>query len=240
MPIYNNKEYIKLMRPIPNDWPVDVEGIPFVRKSIIDITNLNNGKWMINISNASESDKNAYRKLIHCFKENNELNRFYNNPFMFLSKIGPYYSSSTLDYGMHPGMKRAQIIEATFKNRWSGVWQQMNGKDKVAVTVGWVFKDTYDICFAGIEDGTLLIISTLGVCNDFSKDDFLNGYYEMRRRFPTSKIICIGNKIEGMDEDVCYIKYRQSFGNWDKYRNYWQPSMFNWNGMEVDESVIKG
>ena len=60
MPIYNNKEYIKLMRPIPDDWPLDIEGIPFVRKSIIDIKNLNNGKWMINISNAQENDKYAY------------------------------------------------------------------------------------------------------------------------------------------------------------------------------------
>ncbi|MCR4660690.1 MAG: DUF4417 domain-containing protein [Clostridia bacterium] len=240
MPIYKNKEYIKLMRPIPSNWPLDIEGIPYVRKSIIDIKNLNNGKWMINISNAQENDKYAYRKIIHCFKENNELNRFYNNPFMFLSKIGPYYASSTLDYGMHPGMKRAQIIDATFKNRWSGVWQQVNGKDRVAVTVGWVYEDTYDICFAGIEDGTLLIISTLGVCNEFSQDDFLKGYHEMRKRFPSSQIICIGNKIEGMDEDICYIKYRQSFGNWDRYRNYWQPSMFNWNEMEVDENVFKG
>lgn len=82
--------------------------------------------------------------------------------------------------------------------------------------------------------------SSLGVCNVFSQYDFLKGYHEMRKRFPSSQIICIGNKIEGMDEDVCYIKYRQSFGNWDRYRNYWQPSMFNWNEMEVDENVFKG
>ena len=61
----------------------------------------------------------------------------------------------------------------------------------------------------------------------------------MRKRFSSSQVICIGNRIEGMDEDVCYIKYKQSFGNWDKYRDYWQPSLINWNGKEVDEYVVK-
>lgn len=38
---------------------------------------------------------------------------------------------------MHPDMERTQIIDATFKNRWFGAWQQMNGHERVAVTVGW-------------------------------------------------------------------------------------------------------
>ncbi len=238
MPIYNNNNYVKVMRPIPEGWPLDIDGIPFVKKSDIDITNMENGKWLINLSNTYTNDKNASKKLVHCFKENNELDRFYNNPYMFLSKVGAYYASSTLDFGMHPGMKRAQIIEATFKNRWSGVWLQSNGHDKVAVTVGWVKPDTYDICFAGIEDGTLLIISTLGVCNDEAKDDFIKGYKELRRRFPSSQIICLGNKLPEMDNDICYVKYRHSFGNWDRYRNYWQPSLFNWDGSEANLDVI--
>lgn len=238
MPIYKNEDYIRLMRPIPDNWPLDVEGIPFVKKSDIDISNLDNGKWLISISNTYSNDKNAHRKIVHCFKENSELNRFYNKPYMFLSNIARYYAVSTFDFGMHPGMKRAQIIEATFKNRWSGVWAQMNGKKNVAITVGWVYEDTYDICFAGIYDGSLLLISTLGVCNDDSKEIFLGGYYELRERFPHSPIICLGNRLPGMHDDVCFIPYRNSFGNWDRYHDYWQPALFNWDGSEVDYNVI--
>lgn len=238
MPVYENEEFIKLMRPIPKDWPLDIEGIPFVKKSKIDISNLNNGKWLINLSNIYSNDRNAHRKIVHCFKENNELNRFYNKPYMFLSRIGCYYAVSTFDFGMHPGMKRAQIIDATFKNRWSGVWAQMNGIERVAITVGWVNEDTYDICFAGIYDGCLLIISTLGVCSDELRIDFIKGYREMRRRFPNSPIISLGNRIDGMDDDVCYVSYKNSFGNWDKYHNYWQPALFNWDYSEVNYDVI--
>lgn len=238
MPIYNNENFVKIMRPIPKDRPRGIEGIPYVKKSKIDISDINNGKWLINLNNIYSGDKNAYRKIVHCFKENNELDRYYNKPYMLLEKVCKYYATSTLDFGMHPGMGRAQIIDATFKNRWSVVWQQMNGHERVAVTVGWLFKDTYDICFTGIEDGTLLIISTLGVCNAMSRDIFLNGFKEMRRRFPHSQIICVGNKLPEMDNDVCFIDYKNSFGNFDKYCYYRQPALFNWDGKESNKDVI--
>lgn len=236
MPIYCNEDYVKIMRPIPENWPKDIEGIPFIKKSKIDISNINNGKWLISISNVTSTAKNLNRKIVQCFKYDNELNRFYNNPYLCLERMTKCYAAATLDISMHSEMQPAQIIDATFKNRWSGAWLQMNGYEKVIVTVGWVTPDTYDICFAGIEDGTTLMISTLGVCNDEAKYDFLNGYKEMRRRFPNSQIICVGNKIEGMDDDICFVDYKHTFGNWDKKRSYWQPALFNWDFSEVNEN----
>lgn len=47
------------MRPLPKDWPKDIEGIPFVKKSTIDISNMDTGKWLINLSNTYSGDKNA-------------------------------------------------------------------------------------------------------------------------------------------------------------------------------------
>ena len=238
MPIYGNKDYIKILRPIPSNWPKDIEGIPFVRKSEIDISNVNNGKWLIGIHNINNNSKNLNKKICHCFKYDKDLNRFYNNPFLMLERMTKCYAASTLDISMHKEMQRAQIIEATFKNRWSGIWLQMNGFEKVIVTVGWVKPDTYDICFAGIEDGTTLLISTLGVCNDEAKDDFILGYNEMIRRFPNSKIICVGNKLKGMNDNTCFVSYRQAFGTRDKKINYYQPRLFNWDNSEVDYNVI--
>lgn len=238
MPVYNNKDYIKIMRPIPKNWPKDIEGIPFVKKSEIDISNINNGKWLISISNITGSAKNLEKKIAQCFKFDNELNRFYNNPYLCLERLTKCYAAATIDVSMHGEMQRAQIIDATFKNRWSGVWLQMNGYERVIVTVGWVYSDTYDICFAGIEDGTTLMISTLGVCNEDSKEDFISGYREMRKRFPNSQIICVGNIVEGMDKDICFVEYKRTFGNWDRKSNCWQPALFNWDYSEVDYDVI--
>lgn len=32
-----------------------------------------------------------------------------------------------------------------------------------------------------------------------------------------------------MDNDVCYVSYEESFGNHDKYNDYYQMKLFDWN-----------
>lgn len=157
--------------------------------------------------------------------------KLFNDPIKMLTTASEYYACSTYDFSMDSKMELTKIIESTFNNRWSGMWLQSNGIKNIAVTVGWVNSQTYDICFSGIYDGTLLIISTLGACFGESKNEFLKGYYEMRKRFPHSQIICVGNKIAGMD-DICYVSYKESFGNYDKYNDCYQTKLFNWNQTE--------
>lgn len=152
MPTYSNKEYIELIRPIPKDWPLDIFGIPFIKKSNINISDLNNGKWLIGINNVNRNDRNMSKKIVHSFKFDKELERFYSKPYFMLERVSGYYATATLDFSMDLKMKPAQIINATFKNRWIGMFLQTHGYEKVIVTVGRVDKDTYDICFAGIED----------------------------------------------------------------------------------------
>lgn len=233
MPTYSNKDYVKILRPIPRNWPKDIEGIPFIKKSTIDISGINNGKWLISVSNINRNSKNLSRKIAHCFKFDSELNRLYQNPYLALERMAKCYAAATFDVSMHKEMQRAQIVGATFENRWSGVWLQMNGFERVLVTVGWVKPETYDVCFAGIEDGASLMISTLGVCNEGAREDFLLGYNEMRRRFPSSQIICLGKRLEGMGGDICYVDYALSFGNFDSKKDFWQAKLFNWDFSEA-------
>ena len=122
----------------------------------------------------------------------------------------------------------AQVIDATFRNRWSGAFLQSNGK-MVIPTVGWTTEDYFDITFSGLRNGGIFIISTLGTHSVNNGQGFMKGYYELRSRFPDSRLICVGNAFPGMDSDVCYIPFSESFGSWDKYQDYWQPAMFNWD-----------
>ena len=59
------------------------------------------------------------------------------------------------------------------------------------VTVGWTTPEFYDITFAGLRDGGVFIISTLGTSNLLSYDEFIQGYHELRTRFPNSQLICV-------------------------------------------------
>ena len=58
---------------------------------------------------------------------------------------------------------------------------------------------------------------------------------KMRRRFPNTQIISVGDRLEGMDDDVCYVRYEDPFGSWDRRQDWWQPKLFNW-----DMSIPKG
>jgi len=236
MPLYNNHDYVKIMRPLPVSQKYDIYGIPVIKKQDIDIVNLNNGKWLINPHNLKKDDKKASLKIVYSFLFDKDLNRYYNNIWTYLDNIANYYASCSFDFSMHSGMKMAQIIDAVFKNQWSGAYLQSLGR-LVIPTVGWVDEETYDICFAGLEDDSVFIISTLGVCNNECKDDFLNGFFEMRKRFPNSKIICVGQRLSEMPDDICYIKYIESFGKNNKLNDIWQPKLFNWD-MSISQEVL--
>ena len=234
MPVYNNKDYIRIMRPLPDYVERDKYGIPVIEAVPIDISAMNNGLWLINMKNISAKDKHPDRKIIHSFCYDDTLRRAYNNPINYLAKAAPYYAVSSFDFSMDEKMDFKQILDATYDNRWSGAFMQTNGK-MVVPTVGWVKPDTYDVCFSGLRDSGVFLISTLGVNNSICYPAFIDGYREMRRRFPNTQIISVGDRLEGMDDDVCYVRYEDSFGSWDRRQDWWQPKLFNW-----DMSIPKG
>lgn len=234
MPTYKNKEYIRIMRPLPKYVERDIYSIPVIEAIPIDISEMNNGLWLINMKNLSPKDKLSDRKIVHSFCYDDTLRRAYSDPVKYLARAAPYFAVSSFDFSMDEKMDFKQILEATYDNRWTGAFMQANGK-LVIPTVGWVKSDTYDICFAGLRDGGVFIISTLGVNNHICNSVFFDGYQEMRIRFPNTKIICVGDRLEGMDDDICYIKYEDSFGSWNRHQDFWQPKFINW-----DMSIPKG
>ena len=68
-------------------------------------------------------------------------------------------------------------------------------------------------------------ISTLGVKNDICSKNFIRGYKKMRSLFPNSKIVNVGGKISGMDDDIIFIPYEESF----RHQPYQQLKLFNLN-----------
>ncbi len=229
MPTYNNSEYINLMRPLPHYVKRDLFDIPFIEIDDIDVTGLNNTKWLINMKNAKATDINANKKIVHSFCYDDVLLRAYNNPIKYLHRVSGYYAVSTFDFSMHDEMDFRHILAATYDNRWIGAFMQSNGK-RVIPTVGWVTEQYDYICFAGLRNGGTFMISTLGVNNQECEPGFLRGYYKMRSLFPDSKIICVGDMIRGMDKDILFVPYKDSFGNWEQYPGFWQMRLITADG----------
>ena len=222
-------------------WGKDIFDIPFIEKEELPISLMGSKLFLINPANVSKSDIDKERKIVHSFLFDNSLEKEYDNPMKFIQKISGYYGATSLDFSMHPGMNKWSIIQATAKSRWFGRYLQSYGI-KVYPTVGWVYGDTYDICFAGLKDGSTFFISTLGVNNDISRPIFLKGLLELRKRFPNSRQICVGQNIVGIPNDVCIIPYEETFGGKKQLSQRNQIKLFNWDGTIYKEAnwyVIK-
>lgn len=233
MPIYNTQKFTNVMRPEPIGWEKDIFDIPFIEKEELPISLMETDLFLINPSNISKSDTDKERKIVHSFLFDDSLEREYNNPMKFLEKISGYYGVTSLDFSMHPGMNKWSIIQAIAKSRWFGRYIQSYGI-RVYPTVGWVDEDTYDICFAGLRDGSIFFISTLGVNNQECRPLFLKGLQELRKRFPNSMQICVGQNMTGIPSDVCVIPYEDTFGGKKQLSQRNQMRLFNW-----DETIYK-
>lgn len=229
MPIYNNQTYIQVVRPEADNWEKDIFDIPFIENEELPISLIGNKLFLINPHNLSKNDSDKERKIIHSFLYDKFLESEYMNPLKFIKKISGYYGATSLDFSMHPGMNKWSIIQAVGKSRWFGRFLQSYGI-RVYPTVGWVDRDTYDICFAGLRDGSTFFISTLGTNNEKCSELFLNGLYELRRRFPNSRQVCVGQRMHGIPNDVCVVAYEDTFGGRKQLGSRNQMRLFNWDG----------
>lgn len=68
--------------------------------------------------------------------------------------------------------------------------------------------DTFWFCFDGIEKGSIVAVSTIGVRNE--KDMFMSGYREMLRRVSPSCVICYGKPFDEMEGKVVCVSYEET------------------------------
>lgn len=208
----------KVLRPIIGNCDCDKYNMPIIKK-----TDLNNVDWnnvyALGIQNLSPKTKteNAF---VLMFNYDKRLSSLWNEPLKKVALLQSCAAISTPDFSIYPGMNINLILFNVFMNRWLGVtWQ--NYGCTVIPSVGWAKSDTYDICFSGIEKGSTIAISTLGCQN--CKDDFLNGFYEMKKRIEPPFIIVYGEMIDGMTGTFLNFKYEDAFSS--KYEQLKIPNM---------------
>ena len=98
-------------------------------------------------------------------------------------------------------------IYNTFRSRWCGAYLQSKGF-KVIPTVSWGLPQSYWYCFDGIEKGSVVAVSTLGVRKE--KDFFLQGYSEMLRRLKPKAVICYNTPFDEMGGNIITVSYEET------------------------------
>lgn len=206
MKILTEYEKYKILRPLFNKFDVDSYGFPIMKKDDFSFVNWNKLKLtnLKNIKNTKEKDKS----IVIMFTYDMTLNSLWNDPLKKIPIFKQYLAVCTPDFSIYPNMNINDIRYNVYRNRWFGCMLQERGI-KVIPTIQWATKETYDICFSGIEKESIVIISTLG-CHSHSKE-FLEGFCEMQKRIQPTLIIVYGRMIRGMYGRFLQFDYEEAF-----------------------------
>ena len=178
--------------------------IPLIKKQNLELDNINLISYSDTRNNESEKNTN---KGVHFFIDDYRFEVIYNHPEKNLAKLKQYKFVCTPDFSIYSEMDKWRKIENVAKNRWVGAFWQEHGLI-VIPTISWGKPSTFDYCFDGVEEGSIVAISTLG-CKK-AKRDFLIGYEEMKKQINPAAIICFDTPFEEIKDEVICVNYLQS------------------------------
>ncbi len=172
--------------------------MPLIKKQDIDLDKIE--LWCY--TKAKPNDDEYKNKTIHFFTYDWKFENVYDKPETAMEKLDQYYALLTPEFSLYWDMPKALQIYSTFKNRWCGAYFQKMGK-LVIPTVCCAGADSYEFCFDGIEEGSVVAISTY--CREDNKQEFMKSYNKMLEVIKPSAIICYGQPFPEMKGKIKVI-----------------------------------
>lgn len=175
--------------------------LPLVKKQQISLEDVK----LIGYDKVNQSED--YEKIVHFYLDDYRFESIYNNPEKKIETLKQYKAVLTPDFSMFVEMPVALQLFSTFKNRWVGAYLQEQGIC-VIPTVRWGDLTSFNFCFDGIEKGSIVAVSTIGIKKE--KSHFMLGYNEMLSRIKPSEIICYGKPFNEMKGDIIEVDYGET------------------------------
>ncbi len=102
---------------------------------------------------------------IHFYIDDYQFERLWAYPEKYLDILIPYECILSPDFSLYMDMPRSMKVWNTYRSRFIGAYYQQHGI-KVIPTISWAEAETYDFCFSGIPEGSIVSVSTVGVRED--------------------------------------------------------------------------
>lgn len=96
------------------------------------------------------------------FLDDYKFETVWNNPEPRLKKLSQYKAVLSPQFSTYYTMPVSMQIYNTFRSRWCGAYLQSKGIT-VIPAISWALPQSYWYCFDGIEKGSVIAVSTLGV-----------------------------------------------------------------------------
>ena len=141
---------------------------------------------------------------VHFFIDDYRFDVIYMNPPYYLNKLSRFGYVLTPDYSLYAEMSKAIQIHNVFRNRWCGAYWQENGLT-VIPTISWGLAPTFEFCFDGVENGSIVAISTVGCLK--ARINFMRGYDKLLEKINPKAIICYGKIFPEMEGNIIEVPY---------------------------------
>ncbi len=197
----------KVVRPLPDTYKLDKNGMPIVKRSTVSIQTLRDIQYL-NVQSLASIRKHK-NSLLLFFSYDKILQKYWDNPLKYIPLLQLSKLCCTPDFSIYPGMNKWEMSHNIYKNRWLGCLWQSYGVP-VICSVSWADDSTFDVCFSGIEKGSIVAVSTLG-CTQVNKSSLICCYKRMMETIKPSLVIVYGTFIDGIFGDIILINYRESF-----------------------------
>lgn len=224
-------EKVRLLHPLFGNTELDSYGFPKLKKvseNDLDFEKLHG----INIQSLSPKKDNR-NSLVFTFRYDKDLRRYSDDPRRYVPLLLTTAGVASLDFSVYSGMNINDIRYNVYLSRWVGTVWQAHGIT-VIPTVGWAGPETYDICFSGIEKGSVVVISTVGSQTDYKI--FIDGFNEMKARINPELIIVYGKLLPGMTGRFLSFSYCDCFSKTDLDKNLKQLKLFDLSQIvEIEE-----
>lgn len=214
--LYNNKSRGKYEFPVIKKQEIDVEKIKLL--SFVD---------------TKMGDNENKDKTIHFFTYDWKFEKVYENADTELEKLSQYYCLLSPDFSMFTNMPLVLQIESVFKNRWCGAYFQSKGL-KVIPTVSWGDERTFDFCFDGIEEGSIVFVCTY--YRENCEEEFMLGYNEMMKRIKPSMVLCYDEPFKSMKGNI--RAFTPTTFEWTKNLDWKELTQFKWEKQNKNVSGL--
>lgn len=139
---------------------------------------------------------NETDRAVHFFLDDYQFERIWAKPEFYAEKLAEYYCVFSPDFSLYQDMPIAMQIWNTYRSRLIGQIMQDYGAS-VIPTVSWGERPSFDFCFDGIEQGSICVVSTIGVKRDEQANSlWRDGMDEMIRRINPCQIWVYGGIVE--------------------------------------------
>lgn len=155
--------------------------------------------------NYALTEKFPESKIMHCFVDDYQFIRYWNNPDKYLPVLSKFSAVCSPDFSTYTDMPLAMQIYNHYRKHWLAAYWQLNGIT-VYPTISWSDEKSFNWCFDGEPVGGVVAVSSVGaIKNKDIKRSFLLGYEEMMKRLNPAWVIFYGIVPEECDWNVIRV-----------------------------------